>query len=101
MTSWRPTTWPSSSSHPSAFGCVLMSPRPSELELGSVSWNLVGQSNRRAFLVQGNTAKLGILDARLGLNEVERIDIPWKRLARRQKTGELFLGGIARIVHTR
>src|SRR5882724_11970596 len=29
MTSSRPTSWPSSSSHPSAFGFALMSPRPS------------------------------------------------------------------------
>jgi len=32
----------------------------SELELGSVSWSLVGQSNRRAFFVQGDTAKLRV-----------------------------------------
>ena len=35
-TNSRPTTWPSSSSHRSASGCVLMSPRPSFAQLSFV-----------------------------------------------------------------
>lgn len=47
MTSWRPTTSLLSSSHQSVFGCVFMSPRPSEVRTGHAGLRRFQRSKKK------------------------------------------------------